>query len=132
MPIRGMRTSTETRTVDGSRRKARSHAVVSWLPIWAENSALPGLAVKRASATGAAAGPDGVVLSGDLSSAPTLIEHLELLAEHLALPCYVVLGNHDYYGGSIAGVRARMRALTDASRWLRWLPACALTTPMHS
>ena len=74
----------------------------------------------------AATGPDGVVLSGDLSSAPTLVEHLELLAEHLARPCYLVLGNHDYYGGSIAGVRARMRALTATSRWLRWLPACGV------
>ncbi len=69
-------------------------------------------------------GPDGVVLSGDLSSSPTLIEHLEALAARLARPIYFVLGNHDFYGGSIAAVRARMRELTAASAWLRWLPAC--------
>ncbi len=71
-------------------------------------------------------GPDGVVLSGDLSSSPSLVEDLEALAEELARPIYFVLGNHDFYGGSIAGVRARMQALTATSRWLRWLPACGV------
>ncbi|MBK9034865.1 MAG: metallophosphoesterase [Myxococcales bacterium] len=72
----------------------------------------------------AAAGPDGVVLSGDQSTATALVGHLERLAERLARPIYFVLGNHDCYGGSIAEVRARARALTAASPWLRWLPAC--------
>ena len=71
-------------------------------------------------------GPDGVVLSGDLSSAPTLLDHLEELAAALARPIYFVLGNHDYYGGSLERVRARMRELTAASPWLRWLPACGV------
>lgn len=74
----------------------------------------------------AASGPDGVVLSGDLASAPTLLEHLDALAAQLARPIYFVLGNHDYYGGTIANVRARMRELTATSRWLRWLPACGV------
>jgi Icc protein len=74
----------------------------------------------------AADGPDGVVLSGDLSSAPTLVEHLEELAAVLARPIYFVLGNHDYYGGSIGAVRATARALTASSPWLRWLPACGV------
>lgn len=74
----------------------------------------------------AARGPEGVVLSGDLSSAATLVEHLEELAAQLERPIWFVLGNHDFYGGSIAGVRARMRELTATSRWLRWLPACGV------
>lgn len=74
----------------------------------------------------AADGPDGVVLSGDLSSAGSLVEHLDALAVRLARPIWFVLGNHDYYGGSLAGVRATMRELTASSRWLRWLPACGV------
>lgn len=71
----------------------------------------------------AADGPDGVVLSGDLSVAGSLERHLTLIADVVARPVYFVLGNHDYYGGSLAGVRAAMDALTRRSRWLRWLPA---------
>jgi 3',5'-cyclic-AMP phosphodiesterase len=74
----------------------------------------------------AADGPDGVVLSGDLSNAMGLVGHLEALAAHLARPIYFVLGNHDFYRGSIADVRARMRELTQTSPWLRWLPACGV------
>ena len=74
----------------------------------------------------AADGPDGVVLSGDLSSSIGLLEHLETLAAHLERPIYFVLGNHDFYGGSIAGVRGAMDELTRTSPWLRWLPACGV------
>lgn len=69
-------------------------------------------------------GPDGVVLSGDLSNARALGGHLEALAAALARPIYFVLGNHDFYGSSVATVRTEMAALTAASPWLRWLPAC--------
>lgn len=74
----------------------------------------------------AADGPDGVVLSGDLSNAEALVEHLALLADRLVRPIYFVLGNHDFYGDHIAAVRERMRALTASSSWLRWLPACGV------
>ncbi len=96
---------------------------------WATDIHLDFVSAREVSALAeelARTGPDGVVLSGDLSSAPTLVEHLEALADQLARPIYFVLGNHDYYGGSIAGVRARMRELTATSRWLRWLPACGV------
>lgn len=66
--------------------------------------------------------PDAVVLSGDIAEAPTLREHLLAIEAVVQRPLYFVLGNHDYYGGSIAGVRAVARELTATSRWLRWLP----------
>lgn len=64
---------------------------------------------------------DALVLSGDIANAKTLSRTLRELEARLARPIYFVLGNHDFYRGSIAGVRAEVRALTGASRWLRWL-----------
>jgi hypothetical protein len=34
-----------------------------------------------------------------------------------------VLGNHDFYGGSIGSVRENVAREAAASRWLHWLPA---------
>lgn len=46
--------------------------------------------------------PDTVLLSGDISDSRNLHKHLEILR---FLPMYYVLGNHDYYHGSISAVR---------------------------
>ena len=67
--------------------------------------------------------PDAIVLSGDLAEADDLEDWLLLLEELLDRPIYFVLGNHDYYRGSLAKVRARMRDLTERSRHLCWLGA---------
>lgn len=66
--------------------------------------------------------PDAVLLGGDISVAPSLEGHLRTLETHLRRPIYFVLGNHDYYGASIAGVRGEVRRLCRSSRWLHWLP----------
>lgn len=49
----------------------------------------------------------GVVITGDISEAPYLLDHLELLEKHLAskVPVFFVLGNHDYYKSSLKGVQ---------------------------
>ena len=52
----------------------------------------------------------GVLLTGDLSNAGKLLDHLHQLAAGVRKPVYFVLGNHDYYGSSIAKVR---KTLTD-------------------
>src|SRR5262245_13897401 len=65
--------------------------------------------------------PDAVLLSGDIAEAPSVERYLLEMAEHLQRPLYFVLGNHDFYGGSIQDVRARMAALSAEHRWLRWL-----------
>jgi 3',5'-cyclic AMP phosphodiesterase CpdA len=74
-------------------------------------------------ATIVAAGPDAIVITGDIAEAHDLEGHLATLERRLARPVYFVLGNHDFYRGSIAGVRRRMAELTARSRHLRWLPA---------
>ena len=70
--------------------------------------------------------PEAVVITGDISEAPGLSEHLAFLERELDRPIYFVLGNHDYYRGSIQSVRAAMRALSSTSRHLRWMPAAGV------
>ena len=49
--------------------------------------------------------PTNVLLTGDIATAPTLLSWLNQLAKDLPCPLYFVLGNHDYYEGSITKVR---------------------------
>ncbi|HEU4407853.1 MAG TPA: metallophosphoesterase [Polyangiaceae bacterium] len=67
--------------------------------------------------------PDAVILSGDISEAPAFADDLGALAEEVRCPLYFVLGNHDFYRGSIGAMRALARRLP--ARWprVRWLPA---------
>jgi 3',5'-cyclic AMP phosphodiesterase CpdA len=51
-------------------------------------------------------GADAVMLTGDIGEARSVIPWLERLDDALQRPIYFVLGNHDFYGGSIAAVRA--------------------------
>ncbi|MEX0643659.1 MAG: metallophosphoesterase [Pirellulales bacterium] len=59
----------------------------------------------------AADNPDALLLGGDVAEAPTLVADLERIDEQLARPIYFVLGNHDFYRGSIASVRRQVAAL---------------------
>jgi 3',5'-cyclic AMP phosphodiesterase CpdA len=70
----------------------------------------------------AGAGPEGVVITGDISETPTLARDLAALDRMLWMPAWLVLGNHDFYGGSIAAVRAQVASLCQGSTWLRYLP----------
>lgn len=67
--------------------------------------------------------PDAVLLTGDISIAELLEAHLLALVSSWQVPTYFVLGNHDFYGSSIAAVRERARALHERSSLLRWLPS---------
>lgn len=69
--------------------------------------------------------PDGLVLTGDLTEAPFLREHLAKLDDCLWLPTWIILGNHDFYHGSIAHVRLTAAELCKRSRWLHYLPNCS-------
>ena len=62
---------------------------------------------------------DGVLLSGDMSTAVNLEADLTMIADSLDKRVYFVLGNHDYYGGSIAGVRSIARNLTSSR--MKWV-----------
>lgn len=54
--------------------------------------------------------PDLLVITGDISEAPILKEHLRSLSKGLGdnLPIFFVCGNHDYYNGSIADLRQEL------------------------
>jgi predicted MPP superfamily phosphohydrolase len=66
--------------------------------------------------------PDFILITGDISIAPLIEQHIELLEENITenAPIYFVLGNHDYYGGSIMDIRAKM-AKFNGSRRATWL-----------
>ncbi len=70
----------------------------------------------------AAAQPDLVLVGGDTGTADSFDQYLQELAAHLQRPIYFVLGNHDFYGGSLAHTRRTAAALAQASPWLHWLP----------
>lgn len=59
----------------------------------------------------AAQKPDAVLLGGDVDEADQVAGTLEVLVREWAVPIYFVLGNHDFYHGSIAGVRAQVADL---------------------
>src|SRR5262245_22063486 len=81
------------------------------------------LAAFAAALTGTEA--DAILLPGAIAEAPSLRRLLTTLAEAVQRPIYFVLGNHDFYHGSIAEVRALATDLSATSRWLKWLPATA-------
>ena len=65
---------------------------------------------ERVGATGA----DAVVITGDIAEAPDVDVLIAELAERAGLPAWFVLGNYDFYRGSIAEVRARVAAWAAA------------------
>lgn len=66
--------------------------------------------------------PDVVIISGDIGEARSLEDYLLRIAHALRRPIYFVLGNHDFYYGSLAEGRALAARLSGESPWLRWLP----------
>ena len=49
---------------------------------------------------------EGLLISGDISEAEDVAWQLDRLQQAIELPCYFVLGNHDFYHGEINSVRA--------------------------
>ena len=66
--------------------------------------------------------PDAVLVGGDIGEANSVTRILDEFAAVIKLPIYFVLGNHDFYGGSIAVVHDMVRKLCASSKWLHWLP----------
>ncbi len=65
--------------------------------------------------------PDGVVITGDISEAHDLAAMLVHIDDALARPLYVVLGNHDFYHGSIHAVRDTVAGLAGVRPNLHYL-----------
>ncbi|MEO0323323.1 MAG: metallophosphoesterase [Myxococcota bacterium] len=80
-----------------------------------------GLEVDRLSRRIAAAAPDAVVLTGDVSVAPRLAGDLERLLGAFRAPVYLVAGNHDYWGADVATVRRFLTRMPRVLPRLRWL-----------
>jgi Icc protein len=76
----------------------------------------------------AATKADAFLVGGDTGEARDVALHLNTLDTALARPIYFVLGNHDYYGGTIAGVRAKVEALCAACPNLKWLSRSGVIT----
>lgn len=74
----------------------------------------------------AAQKPDAVLITGDIGEAFSVTFLLEALAGLIRRPIYFVLGNHDFYRGSIHEVRAAAAEAAAASPWLTWLPAAGV------
>ena len=66
---------------------------------------------------------DAVLVGGDTATARSLLPCLERMSQVIERPLHLVLGNHDYYRGSIRDVRHAVRDLAARSAWIRWLPA---------
>jgi len=56
--------------------------------------------------------PDIVLIGGDISNGIASLKHLNHLAKVIDKPVYFVLGNHDFYYGSISKIREIAHALT--------------------
>jgi len=68
---------------------------------------------------------DGWLVSGDLGEAQSIVKYLEEFNSKLASPTYFVLGNHDFYHGSLAEVASRVSLTCSDSHRLTWLTESA-------
>jgi len=57
------------------------------------------------------ASPDAMLVGGDIAEAHNLPAYLRGMSERLPVPVYFVLGNHDFYRGSVASVRRMVSEL---------------------
>jgi 3',5'-cyclic AMP phosphodiesterase CpdA len=75
------------------------------------------------------AGPDGVLVGGDIAQAASFEAALRQMEERIGKPIWFVLGNHDFYGASVAAVRQRAATLSREGRivWLGAVEAVELT-----
>jgi 3',5'-cyclic-AMP phosphodiesterase len=69
----------------------------------------------------AVARPDVVLISGDIGESHNVCDYLNWISETLAVPIYFVLGNHDFYFGSIVDTRVRVRKLCATNSRLCYL-----------
>jgi predicted MPP superfamily phosphohydrolase len=62
--------------------------------------------------------PDAMIVSGDFGESTNVVDFLIEMDNYLERPLYFVLGNHDFYHGSIAEVRggASLTSRSQAAR----------------
>jgi predicted MPP superfamily phosphohydrolase len=69
----------------------------------------------------AATRPDAVLIGGDIGEAHNVCDYLGQIDEAIPAPVYFVLGNHDYYFGSIRETRDRVAELCAERPKLHYL-----------
>ena len=70
--------------------------------------------------------PDAVLVTGDIGESPTFDQLLIEMARAIERPVYFVLGNHDFYRGSIAEVRTRAACLGQQEPLLTYVTAARI------
>lgn len=65
---------------------------------------------------------DSLLISGDIAEAPSVNNMLTEMVRFIKKPIYFVVGNHDYYSGSVAAVREGLTQLCLEEELLHWLP----------
>lgn len=66
-------------------------------------------------------GADAAILTGDITNGPRLEQDLGQLADEAGMPLYFVLGNHDFYGTSVAFGQIRAKSLAAGKSGLTYL-----------
>ncbi len=64
---------------------------------------------------------EAILISGDIAEAPSVSKIMQEMIEKIKKPIYFVLGNHDYYRGSVETVRKEMDLLNQSHPNLFWL-----------
>ena len=64
---------------------------------------------------------DTLLIGGDIGEATSISFYLDKLEQSLDFPIYFVLGNHDFYNGSLSQVRDEIREISSASEKLFFL-----------
>lgn len=82
---------------------------------------LEGLGIKRFISQIQNAEPDIILIGGDTGEAHSVISYLKKLGQFLDSQIYFVLGNHDFYKGSISLVREEARNAANHSERLFYL-----------
>lgn len=67
-----------------------------------------------------------ILIAGDIAQAFSVTCFLRRMHDRLGVPIYFVLGNHDFYHGSILEVRSAIRTMADECAGLFWLNACGV------
>jgi predicted phosphohydrolase len=94
---------------------------VAWLTDIHLNFVRPRRAVDSYLEMVKAESPDAVLISGDIGEATDVIGFLERIDDILHLPVFFVLGNHDFYRGTIASVRQKVSELCLSRPNLKYL-----------
>jgi 3',5'-cyclic AMP phosphodiesterase CpdA len=70
--------------------------------------------------------PDAVFVTGDIAEAPSLVPLLDEMRRAIQVPLYFVLGNHDFYYGSISQVRTSLKNYCQDQSGLIYLSTAGL------